>query len=119
MFTDTQEWVRFGNFVLNWFSFGGFLGLLNPVYMVVNRSLMSQAVSSDEIGRINSVLALFAAVCTSLVSAGWQKLYNLTLATVPGTYLIVVTIITAITIPTNLIMKRFLSTFTVTDTTKL
>ena len=84
-----------------------------------NRSLMSQAVSSDEIGRINSVLALVSAFCTSLVSAGWQKLYNLTLATVPGTYLIVVTIITAITIPTNLIMKKFLSTFTVTDTTKL
>ena len=37
VFTDTQEWARSGSFVLNWFSFGGFLGLLNPVYMVVNR----------------------------------------------------------------------------------
>ena len=80
---------------------------------------MSQAISNDEIGRIYSVLALFGSLSYSLVAAAWQKLYNLTLATVPGTYLIVVTIITAITIPTNLIMKRFLSTFTVTDTTKL
>ena len=119
MFTDTQEWVRSGSFVLNWFSFCGFLTLLNPVYMVVNRSLMSQAVSSHEIGRINSVLALFAAISTSLVSAAWQKLYNLTLDSLPGTYLIVVTVITVITIPTNFVMMKLLSTFSVTDTTKL
>ena len=38
VFTDTDEWARAGSFILNWFSFGGFIGLLSPVYMVVNRS---------------------------------------------------------------------------------
>ena len=80
---------------------------------------MSQAVSSDEIGRINSVLALVSAFCTSLVSAGWQKLYNLTLDTLPGTYLIVVTILMVITIPTNIIMKKLLGTFKMAQITKL
>ena len=70
---------------------------------------MSQAISSDEIGRIYSVLALFGALSTSLVTAAWQKLYNLTLDTLPGTYLIVVTILMLITIPTNLIMKKLAS----------
>ena len=70
---------------------------------------MSQAISSDEIGRVFSVLALFGALSKSLGVAAWQKLYNLTLDTLPGTYLIVVTILMLITIPTNLIMKKLAS----------
>ena len=91
MFTPPTEWLRLGSLVLDWFSVGGALCLLNPVYMVVNRystvqystvqystvqystvqhsttiavcrSVMSQAVDQDEVGRINSVLALFGAV---------------------------------------------------------
>ena len=80
---------------------------------------MSQAISSDEIGRIYSVLALFGAVSYSLVTAVFQKLYNLTLDTLPGTYLIVVSILMVITIPSNLIMKKLLKSFKMTSITKL
>ena len=80
---------------------------------------MSQAISNDEIGRIYSVLALFGSLSYSLVAAAWQKLYNLTLDTLPGTYLIVVTILMLITIPTNLIMKKLVETFKITQITKL
>ena len=80
---------------------------------------MSQAISSDEIGRVFSVLALFGALSKSLGVAAWQKLYNLTLDTLPGTYLIVVTILMLITIPTNLIMKKLVKTFNIKQTTKL
>ena len=55
-------------------------------------------------------LALFGALSYSLVAAAWQKLYNLTLDTLPSTYLIVVTILMLITIPTNLIMKKLVET---------
>ena len=37
MFTPPTEWLRLGSLVLDWFSVGGALCLLNPVYMVVNR----------------------------------------------------------------------------------
>ena len=50
---------------------------------------MSQAINNDEITQIYSVLALFEALSNSLVAAAWQKLYNLTLDTLPGTYLII------------------------------
>ena len=80
---------------------------------------MSQAINNDEIGRIYSVLALFGALSYSLVAAAWQKLYNLTLDTLPGTYLIVVTILMVITIPTNIIMKKLLGTFKMAQITKL
>ena len=80
---------------------------------------MSQAINNDEIGRIYSVLALFGALSYSLVAAAWQKLYNLTLDTLPGTYLIVVTILMVITIPTNIIMKNLLGTFKLAQITKL
>ena len=74
-----------------------------------HRALMSQAISNNEIGRVFSVLALFGALSNSLGAAAWQKLYNVTLDTLPGTYLIVVTILMLITIPTNLIMKKLAS----------
>ena len=37
VFTPPTEWLRLGSLVLDWFSVGGALCLLNPVYMVVNR----------------------------------------------------------------------------------
>ena len=37
VFTDTEELVRSGSFILNWFSFGGFIALLSPVCLMVNR----------------------------------------------------------------------------------
>ena len=47
---------------------------------------------------------------TSLVSAAWQQLYNLTLASLPGAYLLVAAALTLATLPTNLAMKRILDT---------
>ena len=55
----------------------------------------------------------------SLVAAAWQKLYNLTLDSIPGAYLIIVTFLTLITVPTNLIMRKLLTTFKNAQSTKL
>ena len=54
---------------------------------------------------------------TSLVSAAWQQLYNLTLASLPGAYLLVAAGLTLATLPTNLAIKRILHTLG--ETTKL
>ena len=54
---------------------------------------------------------------TSLVSAAWQQLYNLTLASLPGAYLLVAAALTLATLPTNLAIKRILHT--IGETTKL
>ena len=72
---------------------------------------MSLAVSGDEIGRIFSVLALLSSVGTSLVSGAWQKLYNVTLDTFPGAFLLVAATMLIITIPVHLAMKRLVNTF--------
>ena len=76
---------------------------------------MSLAVSGDEIGRIFSVLALFSSVGTSLVSGAWQKLYNLTLDTFPGAFLLVAASMLIITIPVHMVMKRLLISFKEND----
>ena len=73
--------------------------------------MISLAVSSEEIGRIFSVLALFSSVGTSLVSGAWQKLYNLTVDTFPGAFLILAASLLIITIPVHLIMKRLVKSF--------
>ena len=54
---------------------------------------------------------------TSLVSAAWQQLYNLTLASLPGAYLLVAAGLTLATLPTNLAIRRILNTLG--ETTKL
>ena len=72
---------------------------------------MSLAVSGDEIGRIFSVLALLSSVGTSLVSGAWQKLYNVTLETFPGAFLLVAAAMLIITIPVHLAMKSLVNTF--------
>ena len=69
------------------------------------------AVSGEEIGRIFSVLALFSSVGTSLVSGAWQKLYNLTLDTFPGAFLVMAASLLIITIPVHLIMKKLVKSF--------
>ena len=79
--------------------------------MIIVRSLISLAVSGDEIGRIFSVLALFSSVGTSLVSGAWQKLYNLTLDTFPGTFFLVAAGMLIITIPVHLLMRRLVKSF--------
>ena len=67
--------------------------------------------SGDEIGRIFSVLALFSSVGTSLVSGAWQKLYNLTLDTFPGTFFLVAAGMLIITIPVHLLMRKLVKSF--------
>ena len=75
------------------------------------RSLLSKVVESEEVGRVFSVLSLLAAVSTSLVSAAFMKLYNQTLATLPGAYLLLASGLAVVTIPVNLIMGRLVKTF--------
>ena len=79
--------------------------------IIFSRSLISLAVTSEEIGRIFSVLALFSSVGTSLVSGAWQKLYSLTLDTFPGAFLLLAAAMLIITIPVHLVMKRLVKSF--------
>ena len=70
--------------------------------------MISRAIPDGEIGRVFSVLALFSAASGSLVEAGFQKIYNLSLETFPGAYLLVLAGLVIVTIPVNLVQKRLL-----------
>ena len=73
------------------------------------RSVISRAVSADEVGRIYSVLALFSAVSGSLVEAAFQKLYYGTKDILfGGVYLLVLAGMLVVTIPVNFIIRRLL-----------
>ena len=79
--------------------------------MFMCRSVLSKMVESEEVGRVFSVLSLLAAVSTSLVSAAFMKLYNQTLATLPGAYLLLASGLAVVTIPINLVMGRIVRSF--------
>ena len=132
VFTNTTEWLRIQSFVLNWFTLSSLLAVLQPVLIIATRlkislilsvihsyiyaclcgrSVLSKVVESEEVGRVFSVLSLLAAVSTSLVSAAFMKLYNQTLATLPGAYLLLASGLAVVTIPVNLIMGRLIKAF--------
>ena len=73
--------------------------------------MLSLAVSGEEIGRIYSVLALFSSLAASLIRLAWQKLYNVTLDTFPGAFLVVAAALLLITIPLHLVMKKVMKSF--------
>ena len=73
--------------------------------------MLSLAVSGEEIGRIYSVLALFSSLAASLIRLAWQKLYNVTLDTFPGAFLVVAAALLLITIPLHLVMKKVIKSF--------
>ena len=79
--------------------------------MFMCRSVLSKVVESEEVGRVFSVLSLLAAVSTSLVSAAFMKLYNQTLNTLPGAYLLLASGLAVVTIPINLVMGRIVRSF--------
>ena len=73
--------------------------------------MLSQVVSKDEVGKIFSINALIGAALGSSVSASYTKLYNLTLDTFPGAYLLVACGLVLLTIPINIILRKLMSTF--------
>ena len=79
------------------------------------RSLVSQAVAKDEVGRIFSINALISAFGGTMVSSAYQKLYNITLETLPGAFLLVAFGLMITTVPLNLLAKKLLKTFSVED----
>jgi len=111
VFTNADEWLSIGSFSLNWFSFSSIFGILNGCISIITRSAMSLAVDSNEIGKIFSVLSLFGGFINSGIGAIFQQLYNKTLDTLPGAYLLLVTSFVVISIPTNMIMYKLLKSF--------
>ena len=77
------------------------------------RSLITQAVSSDEVGKVYSIYALIGAFGSSLVGSVYMKFYNITLDKLPGAYLIVATAFMLATIPFNLVARKMVETFNV------
>ena len=75
------------------------------------RSLVTQAVDPDEIGRIYSIFTLVGAILNSVAGALFQKIYNLTLDSLPGTFFLVVAGVILLAIPVNLVMRKLLKTF--------
>ena len=73
--------------------------------------MLSKVVDPEEVGRVFSVLSLLAAISDSLVSAAFMKLYNQTLATLPGAYLLLASGLAVVTIPINLVMGRIVRSF--------
>ena len=76
-----------------------------------SRSLASEAVSRDEIGRVFSINALIGAVNSSLTAALFEKIYNLTLDTLPGAYLLVVFGLVILIVPIMFVLKRLGKSF--------
>ena len=85
----------------------------NPILKIISfsRSVVSLAVDSDEIGRIFGVFSIFSAVLGSTVGAGFQQLYNKTLDTLPGAFLLVISCLLLSVAPSNLVMYRLLQSF--------
>ena len=79
--------------------------------MCIYRSVISQAVDSDEIGRIFSVLAIFSAIIGSVIGAAFQQLYNKTLDTFPGAFLLVAAGLTLTAVPAFMISYTAMKTF--------
>ena len=73
--------------------------------------MLSKVVDPEEVGRVFSVHSLLAAISDSLVSAAFMKLYNQTLATLPGAYLLLASGLAVVTIPINLVMGRIVRSF--------
>ena len=85
----------------------------NPILKIISfsRSVVSLAVDSDEIGRIFGVFSIFSAVLGSTVGAGFQQLYNKTLDTLPGAFLLVISCLLLSAAPSNLVMYRLSKSF--------
>lgn len=66
---------------------------------------------SDEIGRIYSIFTLVGAILNSVAGALFQKIYNVTLDSLPGAFFLVVAGVILLAIPVNLVMKQLLKTF--------
>ena len=90
-----------------------------PVMLSSFRSLVTQAISKDEVGRIFSINSLIGSILGSLVSSAYLKIYNLTLDTLPGAYLLVASALILLTVPLNLIAMKLLQTFEHRDCNKL
>ena len=73
--------------------------------------MLSKVVDPEEVGRVFSVVSLLAAVSNSLASAAFMKLYNQTLATLPGAFLLLASGLAVVTIPVNLVMGWIVQTF--------
>ena len=67
--------------------------------------------SRDEIGRVFSINALIGAVNSSLTAALFEKIYNLTLDTLPGAYLLVVFGLVILIVPIMFVLKRLGKSF--------
>ena len=74
---------------------------------------------SNEIGRIFSVLAIFSAITGSVVGAAFQMIYNKTLDTFPGAYLLGTSGLALAAIPTNMLMFKLLRTFKKNETIEM
>ena len=79
------------------------------------RSLVTQAISSNEIGKVYSVYALIVAFESSVAEALFSKFYGLTLDILPGAYLIIVVVAILLTMPLNIAARKILNGFVTID----
>lgn len=88
---------------------GSIIGSLNPACTITSRSMVSQCVENDEIGKILSIFTVMSALSSSVGTAAFQELYSATLTTFPGAFLALNALLYLIASPNNLILRRNLS----------
>merc|ERR1719342_384079 len=111
VFTDASIWITIGSYILNWYSLSGFLCVMSQCYNIINRSVISLAVESGEIGGIYGVLSIFKAILGSTIGAGFQQLYNKTLDSLPGAFLLLASGVLVAAIPSNFLMYKISKSF--------
>ncbi len=74
------------------------------IFNVDNRSLLSKAVKSDEIGKIYSLLAIVSAVAPMIGNPVFRQIYNFTLNSYPGAMFFVFAGTVAIAAASNVIV---------------
>ena len=81
------------------------MGSLNPALTIAARSMISQCVEADEVGRILSIFTVCSAISSSVGTAIFQRIYGLTLDTFPGAYLAINAALYLISVPNNVVLK--------------
>lgn len=68
---------------------GSLVEMLNGTSFISMRSIASKLVSSDELGKVNSMLGVTESIVPLIYAPLYAKIYALTLTVLPGTFYLV------------------------------
>lgn len=82
--------VVYGLAVHDWQMYlGSLVDILNGTSFIAMRSIASKLVSSDDLGKVNSLFGVAESVVPLIYAPLYAKIYTATLAVLPGTFFLV------------------------------